>query len=176
MLGCKSEQRLIAADLDVNEFAEGTQSARLTVNVEDGSPIFSSCSSYMPGATSLLVHFSAKSDVNGAVLEAKTVCKLLRTRCWRYGSLVDRGGQNSPSLLILRKKSMVFALPSLPFNPMVSFGLTMCGLKRCRQCLSCAMEILNLPWMRGRYPFEDAEATVAATPANLTGWFVHTRK
>ena len=62
----------IAADLDVNEFAEGTQSARLTVNVEDGSPIFSSCSSYMPGATSLMVHFSAKSDVNGAVLEAKT--------------------------------------------------------------------------------------------------------
>ena len=46
---CNQNNGSIAADLDVNEFAEGTQSARLTVNVEDGSPIFSSCSSTCPG-------------------------------------------------------------------------------------------------------------------------------
>ena len=64
---------LISAELDDSSAVDGLQSVKLTVdNVEEGVPIFSSCPSYLPGATSLLVHFWAKSDVNGAVMEAKT--------------------------------------------------------------------------------------------------------
>lgn len=63
----------ISAELDAVDAFEGLQSVKLTVaSVEDGSPIFSSCPTYMPQATSLLVHFWAKSSTQGAVLEAKT--------------------------------------------------------------------------------------------------------
>ena len=63
----------ISAELDGTDAAEGSLSAKLTVdNVEGGTPIFSSCPSYLPQATSLLIHFWAKSDTEGAVVEAKT--------------------------------------------------------------------------------------------------------
>ena len=63
----------ISAELDDSSAVDGLQAVKLTVdNTEGGVPIFSSCPSYLPGATSLLVHFWAKSDVNGAVMEAKT--------------------------------------------------------------------------------------------------------
>ena len=63
----------ISAELDGIDVLEGSFSAKLTVdNVEDGVPIFSSCPSYLPQASSLLVHFWAKSDTEGALLEAKT--------------------------------------------------------------------------------------------------------
>lgn len=62
----------ISAELDAVDAFEGLQSVKLTVaSVEDGSPIFSSCPTYMPQATALLVHFWAKSSTEGAVLEAK---------------------------------------------------------------------------------------------------------
>lgn len=63
----------ISAELDGTDALEGAFSAKLTVdNVEDGVPIFSSCPSHMPQASSLLVHFWAKSDTEGALVEAKT--------------------------------------------------------------------------------------------------------
>jgi len=63
----------ISAELDGIDALDGSFSAKLTVdNVENGAPIFSSCPSYLPQASSLLVHFWAKSDTEGALLEAKT--------------------------------------------------------------------------------------------------------
>ena len=62
----------IAAEVDQSESVNGNSSVKLTVSdTELGTPIFSSCSSFLPQATSIMVHFWAKSNDPSVTIEAK---------------------------------------------------------------------------------------------------------
>ena len=64
---------VIAAEVDDSAATSGNYSAKLTVSDTDlGSPIFSSCPSFLPQSTSIMVHFWAKSGQPGALIEAKS--------------------------------------------------------------------------------------------------------
>lgn len=64
---------VISAEVDESSATSGYSSAKLIVSDTDlGSPIFSSCSSFLPQSTSIMVHFWAKSSEPGALIEAKS--------------------------------------------------------------------------------------------------------
>lgn len=158
----------IAAELDVVDAFEGLQSVKLTVaSVEDGSPIFSSCPTYMPQATSLLVHFWAKSSTAGAVLEAKTALQSAPYTVYgeTVASLSDEWQEftftaySEDEINGVRLAKFAFPTNGVHWIDNVWFEEVPPSPVLCNGDFEAALE----SWVTS--VAEDADATIAATPA-----------
>lgn len=158
----------ISAEVDDSTVVDGLQSVKLTVdNVEEGVPIFSSCPSYLPGATSLLVHFWAKSDVNGAVMEAKTALQsspftvygeteVTLSETWQEFTFT---AYSENELNAVRLAKFAFETAGTFWIDHVWFEEVLPSPVLCNGDFEAALDA----WVTS--VSEDAEATVAATPA-----------
>lgn len=158
----------IAAEVDAVDAFEGMQSVKLTVaSVEDGSPIFSSCTTYMPPATSLLVHFWAKSSTAGAVLEAKTALQLAPYTVYgeTVASLTEEWQEftftaySEDEINGVRLAKFAFQTNGVHWIDNVWFEEVPPSPVLCNGDFEAALE----SWVTS--VAEDADATIAATPA-----------